>query len=58
MLCDYMASNEGRNVESMWKDKVWGTTNEILADAIMYNVNICVWAKFGNNLTWHNTQTK
>ncbi len=53
MVCDFMACNEGIKVESMRNDKVWGTTTEILAAANMFNANICVWAKFGPELTWH-----
>uniref|UniRef100_A0A0N7ZBW4 OTU domain-containing protein n=1 Tax=Scylla olivacea TaxID=85551 RepID=A0A0N7ZBW4_SCYOL len=51
MVCDFMACNEGSKMESVRNDKVWGTTTEILAAANMFNVNICVWAKSGPELT-------
>ena len=53
MICDFMESTEGIKVKSMRKNKVWGTTTEILAAADMFDTNIYVWAKFGQEYTWH-----
>ncbi|KAK3857877.1 hypothetical protein Pcinc_018587 [Petrolisthes cinctipes] len=53
LICDFIACTENIQAESMRNDKVWGTTTEILAAANMFNVNVCVWAKYGPKLTWH-----
>ena len=37
----------------MREDKVWGTTTEVFAAANMFQVNVCVWAKFGSMHTLH-----
>ena len=53
MICDFIASTEGIKVKAMRKNKVWGTTTEILAAPDMFHVNVYVWAKFGQIHTWH-----
>ncbi|KAK4326321.1 hypothetical protein Pmani_003184 [Petrolisthes manimaculis] len=53
LICDFIACTENIQAESMRNDKVWGTTTEILAAANMFNVNVCVWVKYGPKLTWH-----
>ncbi|KAK4299280.1 hypothetical protein Pmani_028422 [Petrolisthes manimaculis] len=53
LIRDFIACTENIQAESMCNDKVWGTTREILAAANMFNVNVCVWAKYGPKLTWH-----
>ncbi|XP_076061539.1 uncharacterized protein LOC143037290 [Oratosquilla oratoria] len=53
LICDFLSTNENIQVDSMREDKVWGTTTEIIAAANMFQVNVCVWAKFGSIHTWH-----
>ena len=53
LICDFLSTSENIQVDSMREDKVWGTTTEIFAAANMFQVNVCVWAKFGSMHTLH-----
>ncbi|XP_076030966.1 uncharacterized protein LOC143019154 [Oratosquilla oratoria] len=53
LICDFLSTSENIQVDSMREDKVWGITTEIIAASNMFQVNVCVWAKFGSIHTWH-----
>ena len=42
----------------MREDKVWGITTEIFALANLFQVNVCIWTKFGFIHTWHTHRPK
>lgn len=42
LICGFIASTGNIKVESMRRNRVWGTTTEMLAAANMFHVNVCV----------------
>lgn len=41
MICNLLESTENQEAGEMWKNKVWGTTTEILAAAEIFQLDMC-----------------